>query len=58
MKTSLYGLILCASINVSGVVYAHGDVAPQPVDTSELEQLGDEWETMNPYTDNEKAIEI
>ena len=40
------------------VVHAHGDGAPQPVDTEGLESLGDEWLTENPYKDNELAIEI
>ena len=37
---------------------AHGDVAPQPVDVTGLEPLGAEWHSTNPYTANEKAIEI
>ena len=28
---------------------AHGDVAPQPVDTEGLPELGEEWLTENPY---------
>ncbi|MFN3868156.1 MAG: cytochrome c-550 PedF [Hyphomicrobiaceae bacterium] len=39
-------------------VGAHGDVVPQPVDTTGLEQLGDQWRTKNPYSGNAKAIEI
>lgn len=39
-------------------VAAHGDVTPQPIDTAGLEPLGDEWRPMNPYRENEKAIEI
>lgn len=37
---------------------AHGDVAPQPVDITGLEPLGEEWKTRNPYSGNERAIEI
>lgn len=41
---------------------AHGDGAPQPVDTTGLESLGDEWRGTNPYRDDPKqrdvAIEI
>ncbi|MBX9861438.1 MAG: cytochrome c-550 PedF [Hyphomicrobium sp.] len=43
-------------------VLAHGDGAPQPVDTTGLEPLGDEWRGTNPYRDDAKqkaaAIEI
>ncbi|MDQ8698475.1 cytochrome c-550 PedF [Hyphomicrobium sp. LHD-15] len=41
---------------------AHGDGAPQPVDTTGLAPLGDEWLAINPYRTDEKqraaAIEI
>jgi cytochrome c-550 PedF len=37
---------------------AHGDVTPQPVDTTGLEKLGDTWVTANPYRNNKLAIEI
>jgi cytochrome c-550 PedF len=39
-------------------VFAHGDMAPQPVDTTGLEPLGDEWRATNPYRDNPRAVEI
>lgn len=39
-------------------VLAHGDMAPQPVDTTGLEPLGEEWRPTNPYRGNERAIEI
>ena len=58
MKTIVYGVALCCSLFLSSWVYGHGDVAPQPVDTEGLEQLGEEWKITNPYTGNEKAIEI
>lgn len=35
----------------------HGDVSPQPVDTSNLPQIGEEWVEVNPYRGNEAAIE-
>ncbi|MEM8851211.1 MAG: cytochrome c-550 PedF [Pseudomonadota bacterium] len=38
-----------ALMAVTGLAYAHGDVAPQAVDTSTLPTLGDEWLTENPY---------
>ncbi len=31
------------------MVLAHGDVTPQPVDTTVLPDVGDEWLTENPY---------
>jgi cytochrome c-550 PedF len=39
-------LISTASI---GAVFAHGNVAPQPVDTAGLDKVGAEWQTQNPY---------
>lgn len=35
---------------------AHGDVTPQPIDASELKQLGKEWLPENPYRGDPKAI--
>ncbi|MDK3072048.1 cytochrome c-550 PedF [Sedimentitalea sp. JM2-8] len=40
------GLILSATL-----AQAHGDVAPQPVDTDVLPDVGEEWLTENPYRD-------
>ncbi len=37
---------------------AHGDVNPQPVDTTGLEPLGEAWRASNPYRGNAKAIAI
>lgn len=39
-------------------VHAHGDVTPQPVDTSGLEALGSEWRTENPFRGNAAAIKV
>lgn len=51
--------LLCGGIAAaSTVAFAHGDVTPQPVDTSALPQLGAEWLDHNPYRENPKAIEI
>jgi cytochrome c-550 PedF len=36
----------------------HGDVAPQAVDTTGLEPLGEEWLDQNPYRENEVAEQI
>ena len=38
--------------------FAHGDMSPQPVDTTGLEPLGEGWRKSNPYRGNEKAIAI
>lgn len=37
---------------------AHGDVTPQPIDTTGLDPLGEGWRKENPYSGNAKAIEI
>ena len=50
-------LALCA-IGACVLVGAHGNVTPQPVDTTGLAPLGDEWRSVNPYTGNPTAIEI
>ncbi|WP_434622200.1 cytochrome c-550 PedF [Azospirillum sp. B2RO_4] len=49
---------LIGSVALPGLVYAHGDVVPQPVDTTGLEKLGEAWRDSNPYRGNERAIEI
>ncbi len=48
---------------VAGMAFAHGDVAPQAIDTDALPDVGEEWLTENPYRDAgpevwAKAIEI
>jgi cytochrome c-550 PedF len=43
---------------IGGKAYAHGDAAPQPVDSSTLPQLGEEWLEANPYSGNAEAIKI
>jgi cytochrome c-550 PedF len=62
LKSLLAGGIIFAA---STVVYAHGDVNPQPVDTTGLPESGEEWLTENPYRADavgedvwKKAIEI
>ncbi len=60
MKTLLPALALGLSVAIgaSGAVFAHGDAAPQPVDTTGLEPLGEDFRPTNPYVGNAKAIEI
>ncbi|HXH01942.1 MAG TPA: cytochrome c-550 PedF [Candidatus Competibacteraceae bacterium] len=43
---------------LAGTALGHGDVSPQPVDTTGLEPLGEEWRPTNPYRGNEVAINI
>ncbi len=45
-------------LTLSGLVYSHGDVTPQAVDTKDLPQLGENWKTENPFRKNAKAISI
>lgn len=58
VSTTLRGAIVAGCVAFSGAVWAHGDVTPQAVDVSGLEQLGEEWREENPYRGNEQAIEI
>ena len=53
-------LSLMAAVAVGSVpVHAHGDVAPQPVDTTGLDKLKEgEWLEKNPYRGNETALKI
>jgi cytochrome c-550 PedF len=39
-------------------LHAHGDVTPQPIETTGLAPLGAEWLTENPYRGNELAKTI
>lgn len=40
---------------LAGMVFAHGDVAPQPVDTEALPDVGEEWLIENPYREDPEA---
>jgi len=40
------------------VALSHGDVNPQPVETTGLAPLGEAWVKTNPYRGNETAIKI
>lgn len=46
------------ALSVSSLVFAHGDVTPQSVDTSTLPKLGADWKVDNPYRGNAAAIKI
>jgi cytochrome c-550 PedF len=43
---------------VPAITWSHGDVNPQPVDTTGLAPIGDGWKTTNPYRGNVLAIKI
>jgi len=52
------GALLC-SLGAAGLAaWAHGDVTPQPIDTTGLPNLGEGWRTENPFSGNELAIKI
>lgn len=38
------------------MAHAHGDVAPQPVDTEALPEVGEEWLIENPYRDLDQDV--
>jgi cytochrome c-550 PedF len=57
LRNVLLALVLMPLLPINGVL-AHGDGAPQPVDTTGLEPLGEEWLPTNPYRDNEKLHDI
>ena len=61
-KKLLHALLASLALGAASQVMAHGDVTPQAVNTTELEQLGTEWRDENPYRapyeKNAKAIEI
>ncbi len=52
----VFGLPL--TLAVPALVLAHGDGAPQAIDTTGLDPLGAEMRSSNPYEGNPKAIEI
>ncbi|MEK8025304.1 MAG: cytochrome c-550 PedF [Pseudomonadota bacterium] len=55
VQRAVLGTVLASA---AGLAAAHGDVTPQAVDTSELQQLGEAWRETNPYRGDEKAIKI
>ena len=54
----VFATLAISVVVASTRVFGHGDVQPQPVDTTGLEPLGEEWRTENPYSGNELAIKI
>jgi cytochrome c-550 PedF len=58
LRAVLGSLLVVVGVGVAGQVFGHGDVQPQPVDTTGLPSLGDEWRKTNPYRNNELALKI
>ena len=48
--------LLLASL--PGPLFAHGNVAPQPVNTDALPEVGEEWLTENPYRADKVGDEV
>ena len=60
-RAALLMALALATTSVGTRIWAHGNVTPQPVDTSALPDIAggnDNWVTHNPYRGNAKAIEI
>lgn len=57
LKRARRGVWFAAMLCAAPAVLAHGDVAPQPVVTTHLPQIGEEWVIKNPYEGNADAIE-
>lgn len=55
IKALLAGGIIFAS---STLIFAHGDVNPQPVDTAGLPEVGEEWLIENPYRAEAAGVEV
>ncbi|MEQ8232639.1 MAG: cytochrome c-550 PedF [Gammaproteobacteria bacterium] len=55
-RVTIVGAAALLAAIISSAAGAHGDVAPQPVDTTHLPQIGAEWVDENPYRDNEAAV--
>jgi cytochrome c-550 PedF len=49
---------IAATLLVSTLASAHGNVTPQGVDTTGLPALGDKWLAENPYRKNALALKI
>ena len=51
-------LVFVAAMLTSTVALSHGDVAPQPMNTDALPDVGDEWLIENPYRNMGEWITI
>ncbi len=61
-RSLLLAALFCLMAAPCQPAFAHGDGAPQPVDTTGLTPLGDDWHATNPYRGDgaahDRAIEI
>ncbi|WP_033920057.1 cytochrome c-550 PedF [Sphingomonas sp. 37zxx] len=57
-KLALAGATALFAVTVSAGVLAHDNVTPQPVDTTKLQDIGEDWVAVNPYRGNTDAIRI
>ena len=55
---SAIGLGVVAALSWGSLANAHGDVAPQPVNTDALPEVGEEWLTENPYRAEKAGDEV
>jgi len=55
IRGGIAAVILMAT---TSLVIAHGDVAPQPVNTDALPDVGEEWLTENPYRETQAGHEV
>ncbi len=58
VRTLAAALVLTGASVATPLVFAHGDVTPQAVDTRELAPLGNDWREANPYRKNDAAKKI
>ena len=61
VKNAWMSAIFMAGLMSAGAVMAHGNVTPTAVNTGNLEKLGEEWRTENPYRnskDHDEAVTI
>ncbi|CAN5368215.1 hypothetical protein BH09PSE3_BH09PSE3_14840 [soil metagenome] len=57
-QLALFATGIIATVSITGSLLAHGNVLPQPVDTTALPDIGTEWLVKNPYRGNAAAIKI
>lgn len=61
LRAMFAAMILVPALPIAAA-FAHGDGAPQPVDTTGLPQLGEDFQPTNPFREDkalhEKAIEV
>lgn len=58
MSFSLKALVTASMLGLAGLVFAHGNVTPQEVDTGNLPKLGDEVRMENPFREGNEFGEM